>query len=390
MKSVDCCGICKGTFFHNVWDLPQFPLTERFGKYSPEKELAYDQKLFMCKECGHFQLGYRLRPEILYTSTEYSFRTSTSASARSGVAFFLNFLKGVVQKKTFRSLVDVGGNDLYLAQLLKDVVTERAVIDPICSEVDGQKIDGIQIYGRFIENVDLKKDIPQPDLVACRHTLEHISNPRDVLLQLFEECSPDCLYFFEIPCFENLVEGMRFDAVFHQHYHYYDLPIFKRLLWETGGEYISHAYNYQGSCGGALVIAFRKSTGKQEKPFIDIPSRLKYIKHRLDDFLHLMEVQSRLLNCFPATVFGYGASLMLATLAYHLKTDFSQLTCILDDDPNKEGMTYENLPVVVRHPESIKPPLDACYLITSLENARPIFKRIQDFKPRRVLTPIIS
>jgi cyclopropane-fatty-acyl-phospholipid synthase len=390
MKCIECCGICKGTSFHEIWDLPQFPLTERFGKYSPEKKLAYDQKLLMCAECGHVQLGYQLSPEILYTSTEYSFRTSASASARSGVAFFLNFLQSIVKERLFRSLVDVGGNDLYLAQLLKDKVAERTVIDPICSSTDGQKIDGIRVYGRFIENVDLKKDLLPPDLVACRHTLEHIANPRDVLLQLFEQCAPDCLYFFEIPCFENLVEGMRFDAVFHQHYHYYDLPVFKRLLWETGGEYIAHAYNHQGSCGGALVIAFRKALHKQEKPFLDIPTRLNFIKSRLQDFLQMMSVQSRLLAALPGKVFGFGASLMLVTLAYHLKTDLSKLTCILDDDSNKEGMTYENLPVTVRHPQYLTPPQDACYLITSLENARPIFKRIQEFKPRRVLTPIIS
>lgn len=389
MQNINCCGICESTQFLPLWDLPNLPLTERFGTYSPNKVLAHDQKLLICETCGHVQLETQLDSKILYTSKDYSFRTADSASSRSGVAFFMEFLKKVTQKQ-FRSFVDVGGNDLYVARQLGDIVKERCVIDPICSAEDGKKVDGIQIYGRFIEDVNLGTNLTPPDLVACRHTLEHVSNPRKVLFQLFEQCDADCLYLFEVPCFENLVEGLRFDAIFHQHYHYYDLAAFKRLLWETGGEYLHHAYNHRGSCGGAMLIAFRKAKTKQEKPALDIPKRIKFIKERLKSFTDYMDLQASFLRNLPGEVYGYGASLMLATLAYHLKTDLSRLVCILDDDAAKDGWTYENLPVTVRSPDKIKPAPDSSYLITSLENTRPIFRRIQDFQPRRILTPLIS
>jgi cyclopropane-fatty-acyl-phospholipid synthase len=389
MKNIDYCGICESNHFQILWDLPKLPLTERFGPYSPEKNLAYDQKLLICKNCGHVQLEKQLDPGILYTSKEYSFRTGESASSRTSVAFFLQFLKKVSDKKN-HSFVDIGGNDLYLARQLNGMVKQRCVIDPICAEADGSQVDGIQIYGRFIEEVDLATDLKSPDLIACRHTLEHIANPRKVLLQLFEQCDSDCLYLFEVPCFENLVEGLRFDAVFHQHYHYYDLASFKRLLWETGGEYIFHSYNHQGSCGGAMLIAFRKAKTKQAKPILNIPQRVKFMKERLKCFSNYMDLQSSFLHNLPSQIFGYGASLMLATLAYHLKTDLSQLVCILDDDPTKENWTYENLPVTVQNPNKIKPAPNSSYLITSLENTRKIFNRIQDFQPRRILVPLIS
>ena len=102
-----------------------------------------------------------------------------------------------------------------------------------------------------------------------------------------------------------------------------------------------------------------------------------------------MEIMGELLAALPKPVYGYGASLMLSTLGYHLKTDFSELDCILDDDPLRDGATYENIPVAVRHTALVKPPPNSSYLITSLENIRPIYNRILGLSPRRILIPLI-
>jgi len=81
---------------------------------------------------------------------------------------------------------------------------------------------------------------------------------------------------------------------------------------------------------------------------------------------------------------------MLATLGYHLHTDFSSIECVLDDDASRDGATYENIPVTVRHTAKVAPAPDSSYLITSLENIRPIYRRILDLAPRRILIPLVS
>jgi len=384
------CGISGSKDFHSLWKLPNLPLTERFGRYDQNHALAFDNELLISLPTGHVQLRNQLDSKDVYGSSSYSFRTGGSDRSRKGVEFFLAYFQQFAAGRYYESVVDAGGNDLYVARKLAGVAKNRAVVDPICASIDGQTVDGIKVFGRFLEEVDFSSDMPVPDLVVCRHTLEHVANPRQLLDQWFRQCSEDCLYVVEIPCFENLVEALRFDAIFHQHVHYFDLVSFKRLIWECGGEYLDHSFNHQGSCGGALLIAFRRAKSKQAKPKIELESRIARFERRIALYRTQMAMLSEQLHALPKPVYGYGASLMLATFGYHLQTDFSHLTCVLDDDVARDGTTYENLPVTVRHTAKVCPAPNSSYLITSLENIRPIYRRILDLAPRRILVPPIN
>lgn len=377
---VKTCGVCQGKAFSQLWDLPKFPFTEKFGTYRTDAHPPVDQQLLICDTCSHVQLGFQVSPEVLYQPSEYAFRTSESASSKRGNDFFFNFFEDIASGKSFTSLLDIGGNDFYLVSKLN--VASKSVIDPVCELTD----DHVNVIPSMVEEVDLSKDIDQPDLIFCRHVLEHIRSPRELLRQLFSQCKENTLYIFEIPCLDCLLEAGRFDAIFHQHYHYFDLDSFKQLIQRNGGRYVAHRYNHRGPCGGSLLIAFEKGTEARGTPSRDKKSR---IQDGIAAFIQEMHFLSNALKDFQGPIYGYGASLMLATYAYHLKTDFSNLVAILDDDQQKDGIGYQNLPVKVRASTSVQVEEDASFLITSLENTRPILKRLIDQRPRRIFVPSI-
>jgi hypothetical protein len=386
---VNRCGVCEGPGLELLWDLPKFPLTEKYGIFDQNHQLYKDQQLVICEECGHVQLKIQIAPELLYSPHEYSFRTSQSITAKQGTEFFYNFYQQIKREWHFHSMLDIGGNDLYLAQMTP--VPEKWVIDPVCSDSDPVQTGGVKVLGKFIEDIDFQKENLCPDLIFCRHVLEHVPRPKGLLQKLFKECNPNALYVFEIPCFENLKEANRFDAIFHQHYHYFDLISFQRLLFESGGTYVSHTYNRQGSCGGALLIAFCKTTSKEIQNIpIDVPERKWIIQQAISNYILQAKLISTQLQSLSGNIYGYGASLMLATLGYHLQTDFSQFVCILDDDQLKSGGGYKNIPVKISSPSGLEIPANSNFMITSLENVRPIFKRILQYSPRRILLPIIT
>lgn len=388
--NISRCGICDSIDLEAIWDLPKLPLTEKYGTYSSENTLCSDQTLLLCGTCGHVQMSFQIDPLILYTEKKYAFRTKSSKTAVAGTHFFHQFYKDLTGSRQFNSLVDIGGNGTLLAELIENV-QEKCVVDPVFGDQGAQTDKGVRLLGAFIEKLDFEAADLAPDLIFCRHVIEHLAHPKTVLNALFEKCKSDTLYVFELPCFESLVEASRFDAVFHQHYHYYDLVRFKRLLYECGGEFIDHRYHRAVSCGGALLIAFKKATTKVPLPQMDD------LKVRKTNFLEAIKVYSEQMKLlkwqlqkFKGEIYGYGASLMLATLGYHMNTDFSELICILDDDQQKEGISYENVPVCVRSTSSVNPPPGANYLITSLESVRNIYNNITtNLQPRRVLTPFI-
>jgi len=390
MRRITECGISGGEDFHSLWKLPEFPLTERFGPFNPNQGLAFDQQLIISLPAGHVQLQNQLDPRVLYSSTDYKFRTGNSQRSRKDVDFFRDYLKKITSNRRFKSVVDVGGNDLFTMRALADIADNRAVIDPICVSQHGQTLDGVKVLGRFAEEVDYASDIAPPDLLICRHTLEHFACPHAVVSQWFQQCPSECLFVIEVPCFDNLIESFRFDAVFHQHLHYFDLYSLKYLIWQCGGEYLNHTVNYQGSCGGTLILAFRKAAKKQPAPTTDLRNRISRIEKQILLYETQMVLMKQQLENLPKPVFGYGASVMLASLAYHLETDFSFLECILDDNPVLDGLSYENVRVKVKHTEKVTPRADSSYLITSLENIRVIYQRIVNLSPRRILTPFIT
>lgn len=158
--------------------LPNLPFTERFGRYHCDESLIADQELVISNRTGALHLRYQIEPTILYSESTYSYRTASSEKASNSTLGFVQFLDSVARERGFRSIVDVGGNDLTLARLLRNRGASVAVIDPVCEAIDGEMVDEIAVYGRKIEDVDMSTECELPDLVVCRHTLEHIGSPK--------------------------------------------------------------------------------------------------------------------------------------------------------------------------------------------------------------------
>ena len=87
------------------------------------------------------------------------------------------------------------------------------------------------------------------------------------------------------------------------------------------------------------------------------------------------------------TIYGYGAAQMLPVLGYHLGTDFGQLAAVLDDDTEKDGIGYWNLPVKIMSSGRVQDIAGSSVLITAIDNVQPIMTRLLAKRPRRILYP---
>ncbi len=387
-KEKSSCSVCFGHRLIQVLDLPKFPLTGIYVKKTcPGKYPSIDQALMLCVDCGHAQLLYVVDPDYVYLKT-YSHRSSQSDIARQGNDFYFSFLEKTTKGCFFQRIVEVGCNDLYLLKKTQNKGEKIFGIDPIWHGKPKKLQGKIQVIGKFVEEVNFKEEIGAPDLILSAHTFEHIDEPRSILQKLISVAAEKALFIVEVPAFDSLLRGCRFDQVFHQHIQYFSVASFKKLISDLGAEYLSHAFNY-GYWGGTLLMAFRKS-GRivRKKKKEDSRPTVKLVHKRLDLFQNQMKLFMKLIESAERPIYGYGAAQMLPALAYHMKSDLSFLEAILDDNPARNGFVYPDLNVPIRLPHAGLNLESASIVITALDSLRAILKNLIPRKPKQILVPL--
>lgn len=389
-KKMTECAVCGSKSRESTIELPDFPLTEIYVDERITEKVGYlDQNFHLCKNCGHAQISNIIDHEILYGSSYY-FRTSTSATGVKANDFFLSFMNRIIGNRHFKTIIEIGCSDVYLLKCLKPIADRLIGIDPVLKDNEDELSDDkITAIGDFFENINLGKYMHANDaIVLCSHALEHMDNPKAMLRKLFDNSSDSTLFFFQFPCLETLVDNCRFDQIFHQHLHYFSLYSFAYLLNELGGELIDFEMNPLH--WGTLLVVFKKAQNNNANPLrckLEKVGSEKLLEN-YDIFKKRMNLTNKYLGTIKGEkVYGYGAALMLPTLSYHLKNDFSTLDCIIDDDKNKEGLFYINLPVPIRTPADLNLK-DATILITAIDNSRQILNRAISLNPKRIILPI--
>ncbi|NQV49897.1 MAG: methyltransferase domain-containing protein [Candidatus Marinimicrobia bacterium] len=387
------CSVC-GSPLESVIKLPEFPLTGIYSKSGQDSKFRnYDQELLLCTACGHAQIKNIIDVNFMYGDT-YGFRTSASETASGGSQYFSRYIDTLFPGRVFKSIVDLGCNDGYLLKLFKQENKSKQYLGVDLIWKDNPQVykDGeINFSGDKIESIDFSDFLDDyPELVVSQHTLEHIEDPKALLESLFLKTGDETIFVFEFPCFDPLLENLRFDQVFHQHLQYFSVQSFLHMLGLLDAVLIDYTINY--NYWGALIIAFKKraKSTSANNPIVFNPEKsMAAIQDKYQSFKNQMAITAEILNNLENEVwYGYGAALMLPILGYHLGTDFSNFKNILDNDPQKAGLGYINLPVKIQQPGTLDFSA-ANILLTALDNRLPILNKLNKHHPKRILNPLM-
>ena len=375
---IKTCKICSSKKLHRVIELEKFPLTGIFYKKKKNFKFKsnYDQSLNLCKSCGHLQLQNFIDPKILYNNV-YANRTSQSHLSDNAMNFFLNFFNRIIKKKNL-NILEIGSNDLKFAKNLAYKCKNFYAFDPIWIGKKKYQEKKIKVFGNYIENFSIKKNIEEPlDVIISTHNLEHINNPVKVLQNLTNFLKSDGYIFIEVPDANLMLKNLRFDQIFHQHYHYFGLNslqnIAKKINCEIIGKKINHKY-----WGGSLLIVMKKKTNLDKKPLknnykqtnnVISKNYLKFKKKYLDLNKKIKRVKENL--------YGYGAGQMTPSFAYHLGSDLSFLNFIIDDNPKRNNYKYFNLSPKIFFKNKQKINKNDVALITALDGTESISKKLR-------------
>jgi len=369
-----------------VWELPNLPLTGiYFTDHSdPNFEYFHSQNLLYCNKCSHLQLSKIVDPNLLYLET-YTHRTSTSPISKSGNEFLLKTIldKGFKNKK---QILEIGCNDIYLLKNLRGISEHRAGVDPIFDNHKTEVEPGIFVHGGFAESIDYGNLIEKPvDLVISAHTFEHIIDPVKSLLNLKPYISDKLDFIIEVPSSVRMLEQLRLDQVFSQHINYYSPKSLTMLMQNIGLQFVSIIHNYS-YWGGTQILHFSNYQNSSELVREDISKEIfNSAKHH---FLNEIENIKFKINNAPGRIFAYGAAQMLPILQYHLGDTFELISEIFDDNPERIGKNFPFDLRNIRELDGFKFFPSDTFLITALDSAKPLIKRLIEKNINLIILPI--
>jgi novobiocin biosynthesis protein NovU/D-mycarose 3-C-methyltransferase len=378
--------VCLSSKLEIVWDLPSLPLTGVYVTEStnPGFKNEYDQKLQFCTDCGHGELENKIDPLFLYRDT-YTHRTSESAISAQGNIFLQNFVSEIIANKKIKQVLEIGCNDLYLLENIDFGQAKLSGIDPIWN--DGAELKGrVNVLGGFAESADYSLIVSEPiDLVISAHTFEHIIEPRVALEKLVPYLAKDATFIIEVPSAERMLDQVRLDQVFSQHVNYYSVSSLTKLFSDFSFGLQNIKYNF-GYWGGTQLLEFK--LGESSKIDFKRPEDLLVqYENSIMLFRKSIEVSVAQLESVVGEIVAYGAAQMLPILAYHFGDSFKKISVILDDNLNRQGKFFPNLEQKII--SSSKMNLSEInVLVTALDSARPITKRLIELAPRSIITPL--
>jgi hypothetical protein len=331
------------------------------------------------------QLSKIVDPDLLYLET-YTHRTSTSPISKSGNEFLL---KNIVEKEFIgkTQILEIGCNDVYLLKNLKNVAKHRAGMDPIFENKKIEIEPGIFVHGGFSETINYEDLIENPiDLIISAHTFEHIVDPIKSLLNLKPYLSEKVDFIIEVPSSPRMLDQIRLDQVFSQHINYYSPQSLSKLMETINLELISIEHNYS-YWGGTQILHFSNYLDKKLTLTNDLTKT--YFMESKKLFLNEMENVKFKIKNVPGKLFAYGAAQMLPILSYHLGESFDYIDGILDDNLDRVGMHFPYLDsLTIKSLDEHKFNSDDTFMITALDSAKPLIKRLIDKKVNLIILPI--
>ena len=349
-KFYNHCRSCKSKKIIKVINLGLVPLAGGFLRKSSElkKEKFYPLELVFCTSCFLLQTNAVVDADILFK--DYFYHSSAIKTLVQHFEKIASNFEIMFKNPKNKFIVEIGCNDGSLIKVLRKRGFKALGIDPATNIVKPLIKKGLPIINNYFSRTLAKKiaeKYGKADIVFSSNTLAHIENISDIFDGVKILLSENGVLIFEVHYLGNLLSGMQFDMIYHEHQYYYSFLSAKNLLLQSGLEIYDaqlismHAGSirfYVQHVGGKIKLNTRAKKLEEielKKRFHKISTYKTYNKKIVkakNDLLQLVKI----LQSKNKTIAGYGASGRGTILSNFCGLDTSILRYVIDDAPAKQ------------------------------------------------------
>jgi SAM-dependent methyltransferase len=250
-------------------------------------------------------------------------------------------------------VVEVASNDGYLLQYFQGAGIPVLGIEPAANVAKVAQAKGIPTEVRFMGTAlgqELATGDRQADLLLGLNVLAHVPDLHDFAEGLVRTLAPQGTLVLEFPHLLELIRGLQFDTIYHEHFSYLSLLPVERLFKEHGlslfdverlsthgGSLRLYACHRQDSRAGAPSEALRRLQAEEHSALLDraegyqgFATQVANLKHGLLSFLLEQKAQGR-------EIAGYGAPAKGNTLLNYAGVRPDLVSFTVDRSPHKQG-----------------------------------------------------
>jgi novobiocin biosynthesis protein NovU/D-mycarose 3-C-methyltransferase len=344
----DDCRACRSpgvVEFLDLGDMPPANALLRASELSAP-EPRYPLSVRLCTRCGMVQLGHVVPAPLLYRS--YLFFTSSSQrmSAHFGELMSVNVAKFV---RPGGLVVEIGSNDGTALAAMDRSDIRRLGVDPARNVAVMAAARGVPTVSEFFSRplaAELRRVAGPASLVVACNVMGHVDDLVDFCGGVRQLLSDEGAMVFEVPYLRDLLSGMEYDTIYHEHLSYFAVRPLSVLLARHGLalERVEHFDVHGGTIRCTVVVGERPSPGVTElieteraqglndpATLLEWAGRVHVLRRALFDRLSELARQGK-------RVIGYGAPAKGAVVLNACNITPDLVSHVVDSTPAKQRL----------------------------------------------------
>ena len=299
-------------------------------------------RLHACAACG-FVFNSSFDPSLLQYGAAYDNTQTCSPAFQEHVESRADHV--VRTRARNATIVEIGcGKGEFLTALVQRDPGNRGIgFDPSYVGPESAANGRIRFERRFY---DESCSTFEPDAIVCRHVVEHVQRPVQLLRTIRQTLGrPDAQVFFETPCVEWILENDIVWDFFYEHCSYFTTDslthAFARSGFDVdgvtrvfGGQYLwAEARPDVDRDVNADRAAVLRTPTTTSNHIAELATRYAAREHEV-----VNELRERIVDLSrrgPVAI--WGAAAKGVTLANLVDPDATLLACVVDINPNKQG-----------------------------------------------------
>jgi hypothetical protein len=384
----DTCRLCGSRDLQLVFQLAPSPIGDDYVAADRINQVqdTYPIDLHLCRSCGMSQLLDVIDPAVLYP--DYIYVTASSLGLGD---HFLRYAEDLVLRRKPAAgslIVDIGSNDGTLLRCFKQHDLRVLGIDPAREIAERACADGIETLPEFFTPA-LAKQIKQARgpvaIITANNVFANIDDLKTMTDGIRDLLAPAGVFVFESFYLADLIQNMVFDFIYHEHLSAFSVKPIQLFFRKMGMELIhvqrvptkGGSLRYTAQLAGgpwpmdasvASMIEFEERFGLyRAETFKAFSARVDGLKMKTVQVLDDLRKEGK-------TIVGYGASITCTTLIYHFGLG-EYMSCLLDDNPAKQGRYSPGLHLPVLAPAILHERRPDYAVILAWRYAEPIIKQ---------------